>query len=102
MNANLNLIAPTTTNLSNSNFPDLPNDSFEYTTEYRGDRPTNVWSRYIVDGETARFTVARENRVREMDILVEYNNVVIGKGTVRSPALSGFVGIPLTANVSVS
>ncbi len=39
---------------------------------------------------------------REMDILVKDNNVVIGKGKVRSSALGGFVGSPLTANVSVS
>ena len=39
---------------------------------------------------------------REMDILIRDNNVVIGEGKVRSSALGGFIGNPLTANVSVS
>lgn len=44
----------------------------------------------------------RENMFREMDIVVKDNDVVLGKGTMRSTALSGSVRVPLTADVSVS
>ena len=43
----------------------------------------------------------RENMFREMDIVVKDDGVVVGEGMVRSSTCSGFVGIPLTANVSV-
>ena len=43
----------------------------------------------------------REDMFREMDILVEDNNVVVGKGTMRLAASSGSMGLPLIANVSV-
>ena len=40
---------------------------------------------------------------REMDIMVKEDNVVVGKGTMRLTASSSkFVGVPLTANASVS
>ena len=44
----------------------------------------------------------REDMFREMDIVVKDDNVVVGKGTVRLTASSGFEGDPLIANASVS
>ena len=44
----------------------------------------------------------RDNMFREMDIAVKEEGVVVARGTVRSMALTGFVGVPLSANVSVS
>ena len=44
----------------------------------------------------------QENKFREMDIVITDGDVVVGKGMVRSTALSGIVGVPLTTNVSVS
>lgn len=41
-------------------------------------------------------------KLPEMDIVVKDNDVVVGKGTMRSTALSGSVRVPLTADVSVS
>lgn len=44
----------------------------------------------------------RVNMFREMDIVVKDVDVAIGKGTLRSTDLDGFVGFPLTANIVVS
>lgn len=47
-------------------------------------------------------TLLREGVFREMDIVVKDGNVVVGKGLMRLTTSSGFVGVPLIANVSAS
>ena len=44
----------------------------------------------------------QENKFREMDIVITDQDVAVGKGMVRSTALSGIMGVPLTTNISGS